>query len=82
MDNKNLFNSISQIAIPTLTIGAQISIALKYPQWGLVINLMVQPFWLYSTWKSYKEAGQIGLFVTAVMMTIVIIAGIINYWFL
>ncbi|KKP60566.1 MAG: hypothetical protein UR56_C0022G0013 [Candidatus Roizmanbacteria bacterium GW2011_GWC2_34_23] len=38
--NKSLFNTITQIAIPVLTVGTQIAIALKYPQWGLVINLI------------------------------------------
>ncbi len=65
-----------------LTIGAQIAIALKYPQWGLIINLASQPFWLYSSWKSYKEAGQIGILITTVIFTVITILGIINYWFL
>ncbi len=29
MENKKLFNSVAQVALPTLTIGAQIAIALK-----------------------------------------------------
>jgi len=79
--NKNLFNTITQVAIPVLTIGTQIAIALKYPQWGLVINLIAQPFWLYSAWKSYKKADQIGLLITTIMVTIVILFGIVNYFF-
>jgi len=79
--NKSLFNTVTQVAIPVLTVGTQIAIALKYPQWGLVINLIAQPFWLYSAWKSYKKAGQIGLFITTVLVTIVISLGIVNYFF-
>lgn len=79
---KNLFNMTAQIAIPTLTIFTQIAIALKYPQWGLIINMFAQPFWIYSTWKSYKEAGQIGMFVTTIVITVVLAFGILNYWFL
>lgn len=80
-ENKSLFNTITQIAIPVLTVGTQIAIALKYPQWGLVINLISQPFWIYSSWKAYKKAGQVGLLVTTLMVTVVIIFGIINYFF-
>jgi len=79
--NNNLFNTITQIAIPVLTVGTQIAIALKYPQWGLVINLISQPFWIYSSWKAYKKAGQIGLLITTILVTIVIIIGILNYFF-
>lgn len=79
--NKSLFNTITQVAIPALTISGAVAIALKYPQWGLVINLIAQPFWIYSSWKAYKKAGQIGLLVTTLMVTIVIILGIINYFF-
>ena len=80
-ENKSLFNTVTQIAIPVLTVGTQIAIALKYPQWGLVINLIAQPFWIYSSWKAYKKAGQVGLLVTTLMVTVVIILGIINYFF-
>ncbi|OGG26219.1 hypothetical protein A2960_04555 [Candidatus Gottesmanbacteria bacterium RIFCSPLOWO2_01_FULL_39_12b] len=75
-----LFNALTQIAIPVLTVATQIAIALKFPQWGLVINMLAQPFWIYSAWKSYKKAGQIGLFITTILVTIIIGLGIINYW--
>ncbi|PIU36581.1 hypothetical protein CO005_00580 [Candidatus Roizmanbacteria bacterium CG_4_8_14_3_um_filter_34_9] len=80
--NNHLFNTITQIAIPVLTVGTQIAIALKYPQWGLVINLISQPFWIYSSWKAYKKAGQVGLLITTVLVTVVILLGIINYFFM
>ena len=79
--DNNLFNTVTQIAIPVLTVGTQIAIALKYPRWGLVVNLIAQPFLLYSAWKAYKKAGQIGLLITTVLVTVVIILGIINYFF-
>ena len=80
MNNEKIFNLLTQFAIPILTISTQIAIALKYPQWGLVINMVAQPFWIYSGWKAYKKAGQIGLFITTIIITIVIGLGIINYW--
>jgi hypothetical protein len=82
-DNKNkLINTVSQFAIPGLTINAQIATSLKYPQFGLIINLMAQPFWLYSSWKSYKQAGQSGILITTIIFTIITAIGIVNYWFL
>jgi hypothetical protein len=77
-----IFNNITQFALPGLTIGAQVATALKFPEFGLIINLAAQPFWLYSSWKAYKQAGQGGILVTSVVFTIVAAFGIINYWFL
>lgn len=79
---EKLFNNVAQFALPGLTIGAQIATSLKYPQFGLIINLMAQPFWLYSSWKAYKQAGQIGILITTIIFTIITAMGIINYWFL
>ncbi len=81
-DKKNKVDGLAQVALPTLTIGAQVATSLKYPQFGLIMNLLSQPFWLYSSWKAYKQAGQIGILITTVIFTVVTVAGIINYWFL
>lgn len=81
-NSEKLLNLLTQFAIPTLTISTQIAIAFKYPQWGLIINMLAQPFWIYSGWKAYKKAGQIGLFITTIIITFIIGFGIINYWFL
>ncbi|MBI4974072.1 hypothetical protein HZC27_05685 [Candidatus Roizmanbacteria bacterium] len=77
---QSLFNKITQIALPLMTISVQVAIALKLPQWGLIINMLAQPFWIYSAWKSYKQAGQIGLLITTLVVTVIIGLGIINYW--
>lgn len=82
MKTEKTMNIITQFAIPVLTITTQIAIALKYPQYGLIINMIAQPFWIYSGWKAYKQAGQIGLFITTLIITVIIGLGIINYWFL
>lgn len=82
MDKEKLFNNVAQFAIPSFTIGAQIATSLKFPQWGLIINLMAQPFWMYSSWKSFKKAGQSGILITTVIFTIITVMGIINYWLL
>ncbi|MEI6221588.1 MAG: hypothetical protein WCP97_02375 [bacterium] len=77
--NKHHFNTITQIALPTLTLTAQLAIALKQPFLGLIINMFAQPFWLYSSWKSYKKAGQSGIFITTVFFSAITAFGIINY---
>ena len=82
MKNKKTLDLITQFAIPSLTIATQIAIAFKYPQWGLIINMLAQPFWIYSGWKAYKYAGQTGLFITTIIITLVIGYGIFNYWVL
>ncbi|MDP2708682.1 MAG: hypothetical protein Q8O93_01345 [bacterium] len=80
--NEKFFNSVSQLAIPLLTIGGQIVYAFKFPQYGLLLNLAAQPFWIYSSWKAYRNAGQIGILITTVIFTIVTVAGLVNYWVL
>lgn len=81
MKKRSLFDYLTQFIIPGLTISTHIAVASKCPQWGLVINMLAQPFWIYSGWKAYKEAQQIGFFVTTILTTIIIGIGIVNYWF-
>ena len=82
MKEKISIDSISQFAIPVLTVGGYCLTSLKYPQWGLIVSLLAQPFWIYSSHRAYKEAKQGGLLINSIIMTMVIIFGIINYWFL
>ena len=82
MKDKRLFDSFVQFALPSLTIVTQIAIALKYPQWGLIVNMLAQPFWIYSGWKAYKQANQTGLFITTIITTAIIAFGVVNYWIL
>lgn len=82
MKQSSPLDAFSQFAIPTFTLGAQLALALKYPEWALVLNMCAQPFWLYSSWKSYRQAGQVGIFITTVFFGIITVVGIMNYWFL
>lgn len=76
----SLFNNITQWALPTLTIGGQLLTSLKYPEFGLIVNMIAQPFWIYAAWKAYREANQIGLLVNSIVFSIVTLFGILNYW--
>ena len=82
MNNSKFFNKTTQFAIPFFTILGFLLTSFKFPEWGLIIAMVAQPFWFYSTWKAYKTAGQIGMLVTTIIMTFVIGFGIINYWFI
>jgi hypothetical protein len=54
--------------------------SLKLPQYGLIANLISQVFWLYSAYKAWREADQIGIFIVTIFITLTLISGIINYW--
>ena len=79
---KHRFDIVTQRAIPILTIGGQILISLKLPEWGLIVSLCAQPFRLYSSRKSYKKAGQAGMFVNLLIYITIVAIGVINYRFL
>jgi hypothetical protein len=74
------FNNFVQACLVTFTILGFLLTALKLPQYGLISNLISEIFWLYSAYKAWKQANQIGIFITTIIVTLVIISGIINYW--
>jgi len=81
MKNKKIVNILAQIMLPLLTISGQLATSLKYPEFGLILNMLAQPFRLYSSWQSFKKAKQIWIFITTVVFTIITAFGIINYRF-
>lgn len=80
MAPKTKLDVVCQYAIPILTVGGYALTSLKYPQWGLVVGLLSQPFWLYSSFKASREAGQSGILISSILMTIILAFGVINYW--
>lgn len=77
---KTFFDQLSQFWIPIFTLSAQIALALKHPELSLVLNLMAQPFWLYSSYKAYQHVGQIGMFLNTIAFGLITVYGIINYF--
>ncbi len=71
-----------QVGLVFFTILGALLTSLKFPQYGLISYLISEIFWLYSSFKAWKNANQIGLFITTIVMTFIILAGVINYWFL
>jgi len=76
------WNKISQIGLPVFTILGFLLTALKMPQYGLISSLISQMFWLPSSYRAWKHAGQIGIFITTLVITTIVVSGVINYWIL
>jgi hypothetical protein len=76
------FDYAAQILIPTLTLSSVLAISLKHPALGLLLNLLAQPFWLYSTYIAWKRQGQIGMFINTIAYACITAFGVINYYLL
>ena len=77
-----LFNVFMQVGLIGFTMLGFLLTALKYPQYGLVANLLSEIFWIYSSYRAWKEANQIGIFITTIFITLILMYGVVNYWFL
>lgn len=80
MKKSSLLQLATQILLPAFTLIAQLLTSSGYPKYGLIFNMLAQPFWVYSSWKAYKEANQIGILVTTILFIIITAGGLINYW--
>ncbi|NTU73572.1 hypothetical protein HGB07_05400 [Candidatus Roizmanbacteria bacterium] len=80
--NKHIkwFNLATQFLLPFFTLGGQVAYALKHPEIGIVMNLLAQPFWLYSSWIAFRSAKQMGMLITTVVFTLITLWGVANYW--
>ena len=76
------FNDYMQVGLVAFTMLGFLLTSLKYPQYGLIVNLISEFFWVYSSYKSWKQAGQIGMFINTIVITIIVMFGVINYWFM
>jgi len=81
--NKNSqkrFGQLTQVLLPVLTVIGFLLVSLKMPQFGLPIQLVSQLVWLYSGYQAWKKAGQVGIFITSLIVTVIVLFGIVNYW--
>jgi hypothetical protein len=76
------FNTFAQICLTVFTVSGFLLTSLKLPQYGLIASLVSQIFWLYASYKAWKEAKQVGIFITTIFVVLTVLAGVINYWFL
>lgn len=77
-----MLNTVMQIWLVGFTVIGYLLISLKMPEYGMIFNLLSQIFWLYSSYKARKEADQIGVLITTIIMASIMVYGVINYWFL
>ncbi len=71
-----------QVGLIGFTMLGFLLTSFKLPQYGLLSNLVSEIFWLYSAHKAWKQANQVGIFITTIFITLIIIWGVINYWVL
>ncbi len=74
-------NSVMQAGLVVFTMLGFLLTAMKLPQYGLIATLISEMFWFYSSYRAWKEANQMGIFITTILITLIAIVGIINYWY-
>lgn len=75
-------NNFMQAGLLIFTTAGFLLMSMKMPQYGLVLSLIAQIFWLYASYKAWKEAGQIAIFINTIALTIIFGYGVLNYWVL
>ncbi len=73
---------VVQVCLPLFTVLGFALVSFKMPAYGVAVSLFAQIFWLYSSYKSWKTAGQLGIFINTIILTMVFAYGVVNYWFL
>jgi len=73
-------NIVMQIGLVVCTGLGFLLTSLKLPHYGVIANLIGQVFWLYSSYRAWREADQIGIFISTVIITLILIYGVTNYW--
>ena len=73
-------NTLMQIGLVGFTMLGFLLTSLKLPQYGVIANLISEIFWIYSAYKAWKEANQVGMFISTLIVTAILIFGVINYW--
>ena len=71
-----------QIGLVSFTVLGFFLTAIKLPQYGLIANLISQVFWFYASYRAWKEANQFGLVLNTSFIIVILLYGVINYWFL
>ncbi len=74
-------NTLMQIGLVICTGLGFLLTSLKLPHYGVIANLIGQVFWVYSSYRAWREADQIGIFISTVIITLILIYGVTNYWF-
>jgi hypothetical protein len=81
-DKHSALNMLMQIGLVGFTGFGFLLTSLKMPEYGLIVNLIAQIFWLYASYRAWKEANQIGIFLNTLMIIVILSYGVFNYWIL
>lgn len=73
-------NTLMQVGLVGFTGLGFLLTSLKLPQYGVVANLFAQVFWLYSSYKAWRQADQVGILIATLFITLILVAGVFNYW--
>lgn len=79
---QKIWNGVVQVCMPGFTILGFLLVALKLPQYGVIAGLISEIFWLYASYRAWKEADQVGIFINTILATLIFAYGVVNYWFL
>ncbi len=79
---KITWNAVAQVCLTVFTVLGFLLTSMKMPEWGLIAALISQVFWLYSSYKAWREADQLGIFVTTIFIVLTLLYGVFNYWVL
>jgi hypothetical protein len=66
-------NILMQIGLVVCTGLGFLLTSLKQPHYGVIANLIGQVFWVYSSYRAWREADQIGIFISTVVITLILI---------
>jgi hypothetical protein len=73
-------NIVMQIGLVAFTALGFLFTSMKLPHYGVAANLVGQIFWLYSSYRAWREADQIGIFILTIGITLILLYGVANYW--
>jgi hypothetical protein len=76
-----IWNVVVQICMPGFTILGFFLVSVKLPQYGVIAGLISEIFWLYGSYRAWKQAKQIGIFINTILATIIFAYGVLNYWY-
>ena len=73
-------NILMQISLVVCTGLGFLLTSLKLPHYGVIANLIGQVFWLYSSYRAWREADQIRIFISTICIALILVYGVTNYW--
>ncbi len=82
MEKYLTLNNLAQVGLVIFTMLGFLFTSLKLPAYGLIFNLISEIFWIYSSYKAWKNANQLGMFINTLIITAIVFWGVINYWIL